>query len=137
METFETFAVLSILGQIIFGVYWIFNGVNHFWHLKMLLGYAKSKGVPMPELAVCVSGFFIIFGGASILTGMYLTYGLSLIAVFLLTVTLFIHRFWEERDPMMKMAEIVNFMKNFALFGAILMMYSLMDIAIWPWTLMF
>jgi putative oxidoreductase len=40
--------VLFLIGRILFGGYFIYNGYNHLKNLSMMSGYAKTKGVPFP-----------------------------------------------------------------------------------------
>jgi hypothetical protein len=35
------------------------------------------------------------------------------------------HNFWKDEDPQMKMADRINFMKNMALLGALLMLLAI------------
>ncbi len=113
---------IAILGSIIFGAYFVFSGFNHFKNEKMLTGYAKSKGVPSPRLAVLLSGAMMIIGGLGFIFEMYLQESAILLIVFLVPTTFMMHAFWKVSDPMHKMSEQVNFMKNLALIGALLMM---------------
>jgi len=114
------YEVLFLIGRILVGGYYIMNGFNHFTKSKMLVGYAKSKNVPLPMLAVIVSGLLIFFGGLSLLLGIYPVVGITMIVVFLFFVTLFMHRFWHAPKEQ-KQIEMVNFMKNLALLGSTLM----------------
>ena len=101
------------------------NGYNHFKNLNMLTGYAQSKGVPMPKAAVALTGVMLSVGGLGILTGVYVQYALLVLALFLLVTTFQMHQFWKIQDPMGRMGEEINFKKNLALLGAVLMLMSL------------
>lgn len=116
-----TLMVIFLLGRLLLGGYFLMMGVSHFMKLDMLSGYAASKNVPMPKAAVTVSGLLLLFGGYGILTGFYVQWALVALALFLLPVTLMMHAFWKESDPMKRMPEQVNFMKNTALLGSVLM----------------
>ncbi|MEK7180438.1 MAG: DoxX family protein [Patescibacteria group bacterium] len=116
-----TFTAGFIVGRLLFGGYFFMMGLNHFFKHKMLSGYAKSKGVPFPEIAVAGSGLLIFLGGLGTALGMFPQVSAVLISIFLLFVTPKMHAFWKETDPNMKMMEMVQFMKNTALFGASLM----------------
>lgn len=120
----ELTEILFLAGRVIFGGYFLMNAWNHFSKLGMLTGYAASKGVPMPGVAVFVSGLLILFGGAGILLGVYVEWAVAAIAVFLVPVSFQMHNFWNDPDPNMKMANMVNFTKNMALLGAALMLLS-------------
>ena len=56
-------ATAFLIGRIIVGLYFISSGIRHFTHLKMMAGYAGSKGVPMPQIGVPVSGLLLLLGG--------------------------------------------------------------------------
>ena len=119
-----------IAGRLIFGGYFLYNGINHFRHRKMLADYARSKGTPFPALAVPVTGLMLIAGGLSVLAGKRPKLGASLLTTFLAGVSPQIHGFWKENDPQQRMNDMVNFMKNMALVGAALMVVGQSDR--WP-----
>jgi uncharacterized membrane protein YphA (DoxX/SURF4 family) len=112
------------LGRILFGGYFIYGGFNHFKILDMMSGYAQSKGVPMPKLLVAFSGLLLFVGGLSVLFDVLPSVGLVALVLFLIPVTLSMHAFWKVQDPTAKMGEMVNFMKNIALLGAVLILLA-------------
>jgi len=124
---------LFLVGRIILGVYYLFNALNHFTQLKMMSGYAQSKGVPLPGLAVLGSGVLLVLGGLSILLGFEPYIGVAMIIAFLVPVTFMMHNFWTVEDEQMKMVEMVSFMKNMALIGSALMFLAIDDP--WPFSL--
>lgn len=114
-----------LIGRIIFALYWLNNAYNHIVNAGHMVGYAGSKGVKSPMLAIRGSGILLLLGGLSVLLGVYTNIGLALIVIFLVGVSFKMHPYWKETDPMAKMNERVAFMKNMALIGATLMMYQL------------
>lgn len=119
-----------LVGRIIVGVFWLFNAFNHFAQAKMMIPYAKSKGVPLAELAVPGTGLLLLIGGLSFLTGLYPLIGIAALVLFLIPTTFIMHSFWTIQDPQMKMLEMVNFNKNLALLGFLLI--SLLIPRPWP-----
>lgn len=117
--------IIFLIGRILLGGYFIYSAYNHFANLKSLTGYAGSKGVPMPKVAVVATGVVLLLGGVSILTGMWIFIGLTLLALFLLVTSIMMHPFWKITDPAMRMGEQINFTKNIALMGALLMIMAL------------
>jgi putative oxidoreductase len=83
---------------------------------------AAAHGVPLATLAVPASGILALLGGLSILLGYRARFGAFLIVLFLVPVTLIMHKFWGLSDPQMAMMQRVNFMKNVALLGGALML---------------
>lgn len=121
-----------LVGRIIVGIFWLFNAFNHFAQTKVMVPYAKSKGVPLAELAVPGTGLLLLIGGLSILTGLYPLIGIAALVLFLVPVTFTMHNFWAIEDPQMKMVEMVNFNKNLALLSFLLM--SLLIPRPWPFS---
>lgn len=125
--------LLLLIGRVLFGVFFIVSGINHFTNAGMMSGYAKSKGVPAAHLAVVGTGVMLVLGGLSVLLGLFAFVGLVLIVAFLLPTSVLIHNFWTVGDPQARAAEQVNFLKNLALAGAALvLLYGAAD---WPLTL--
>ena len=112
--------ILFLLARILFGGFFLINGINHFTKSEMMTGYTTSKGVPFPKLAVFGSGIVILLGGLGILLGVYVEWAVLLLAVFLIIVTFKMHNFWSTQDPNAKMTDMVMFMKNLALLGGAL-----------------
>jgi uncharacterized membrane protein YphA (DoxX/SURF4 family) len=114
-----------MLGRILLGGYFIKNGFNHFKNVKGLTPYAESKGVPMPELSVYITGAMLFLGGLGILLGVYIELSVLLLVLFLLGTLVKMHVYWSVTDPMARMGEEVNFYKNLALIGGLLMILSI------------
>ncbi len=125
--------IVFLIGRIILGIYYLFNASNHFMQLEMMAGYAGSKGVPMPKLAVLFTGALLTIGGLSIITGFQPTIGVIALVVFFLPVTFLMHNFWAEQDPMTKMGQMTNFVKNMGLMSSALMFLIIPQP--WPFSL--
>ena len=125
-------ATLAIIGQVLFGLYWLSNGINHFKNLGPMTGYASSKGVANPKLSVQIAGLLLLAGGLGILLGYQIWWAILARIVFLLLITFKMHNYWTVSDPQMKMMEQVQFMKNMALLGALLLLWTL---PAWPYSL--
>jgi putative oxidoreductase len=115
-------ADLFLMGRLIFGGFFLYSGVHHFLDTATLAQYAGAKGVPMPEVAVLLTGALLVVGALSILLGILPRLGLACIALFLVGVTPTMHAFWSVADPQMRQMDMGNFMKNLALLGSAMMM---------------
>lgn len=123
--------LLLIFGRIILGGFFIYSGVNHFIGFGMMTQYVKMKGVPFPAIAQGATGLMLLSGGLSIVFGLYPSIGIVLLIAFLVPVSLMMHNFWNIEDPQSRMADKINFMKNMALVGALLMLLAIPS----PWPL--
>ena len=126
-------AIAFLIGRIILGVYYLYSAVHHFMGIKMMSGYAASKGVPAPKLAVGGSGLLLLLGSLSILLGYQPYIGAIMIVVFLVPVAFMMHNFWAVSDPQAKMGERINFMKDIALAVSALMFLAIPTP--WPFSL--
>jgi putative oxidoreductase len=108
-----------VLGRFLFALIFLMAGANHF--NKQTIGYAVSQGVPLAAIAVPLSGVLAIAGGLSILLGYRAKLGAWLIVLFLVPVSLMMHKFWTVTDPMMAQIQMVLFMKNVSMLGGALL----------------
>jgi putative oxidoreductase len=126
----EIMDIVLLVGRILFGGFFIMSGLNHFQNVGMMSGYAGSKNVPFPRLAVIGSGVMLVAGGASVLLGIVPVVGLIVLVLFLSTLAT-MHDFWNVKEPQQHATEQVNFLKNVALIGASLaLMYGASDWAL-------
>ena len=133
MNLAQAFNILFLIGRIIVGGFFLMNAFNHFTKAGMMAGYAQSKGTPAAKAAVLGTGVLLLLGGLSFLLGYHPTIGTGLLILFLLGVSFKIHAFWKITDPMARLGEQVNFMKNMAMIGFLLM--TLMIHRPWPLSL--
>ncbi len=114
--------ILFLIGRVLFGGFFIYNAYGHLANLTATSGYAQMKGVPMPKAATVLTGLMLLAGGLSILLGFRPLIGIFILLAFLIPMTLVMHQFWATADPMQKGMERVQFSKNAALVGALLML---------------
>jgi len=126
---------LFLLGRILLGGYFLQNAYNHFKNADGLAGYAQSKGVPMAKASVIVTGVMMLLGGLGILLGVYVEFAVLLLVLFLLGTLIKMHRYWEVTDPAARMGDHINFYKNLALLGALLMLLAIP--VPWVWSLVY
>ena len=118
-----------LLGRIVFGGFFLYNGINHFKQRKSLAQYAKGKNVPLADIAVPATGAALMVGGSSILLGIKPKLGALAIVGFLASVSPTMHDFWKEQDPGQRMNDMINFGKNMALLGAAVALMAVEE----PW----
>lgn len=109
---------VSLLGRILYSAIFIMSGPNHF--RAQTIAFAAAQGVPLAPIAVPLSGIIALLGGLSIALGYRAKLGAWLIVLFLVPVTLMMHRFWGLSDPQVAQLQLAMFIKNVALLGAAL-----------------
>ena len=124
---------LFLIGRLLYGGFFLLNGINHITRRTAYAQFAASKNVPLPLAAVLGTAALLVLGGLSVLLGAWPEIGLSLIAAFLVGTTPMMHRFWAASDSRERIVEQVHFLKNIALLGATLMMIVFTAYAAGPW----
>jgi putative oxidoreductase len=110
---------VALLGRILYSFIFILSVPSHF--RAQYVGYAAAQGVPLAPLAVPLSGIIAGLGGLSIALGYRPKLGAWLIVLFLVPVTLMMHRFWGLSDPQAAMLQMGMFIKNVSMLGAALL----------------
>ena len=110
---------IVVLGRALFALIFLMSGFGHF--SKQTIAYAAAQGVPLASLAVPLSGVLALAGGLSILFGYRAKLGAWLIVLFLVPVSLMMHKFWTVTDPMMAQMQMIMFMKNVSMLGGALL----------------
>ncbi len=116
--------ILVLIGRILFSVLFLTSAVGHLTQSKAMAEYAASKGVPVPQLSVVVSGVVLVVGALSVLFGVWADLGALLLVFFLVPTAALMHNFWSESDAQAKQTEMVQFNKDIALAGAALMLFA-------------
>ncbi len=128
-----TAAAGLLVGRLLFGLVFVFQGVNHFQNVDYMSGYAESKGIPAARLLTVVSGVMLVLGGLAVAAGAYATLGAAAIAVFLLVATPLMHDFWAVPEDQAE-GEMTHFLKNLELLGAALVVLAISTVE-WQYAL--
>jgi uncharacterized membrane protein YphA (DoxX/SURF4 family) len=115
---------LWLIGRILFCSLFIGSGIGQLVDLEGSTRYAAAKGIGPARPGVIASGVAFIVGGVSVLLGIWGDLGALLLIITLLPVTFLMHQFWAERDPVAKQNELSLFMKNIALIGGCVVLFS-------------
>lgn len=115
---------LWLIGRILFCALFIASGVGQLVDLEGSTTYATAKGVGPARPGVIASGVAFIVGGVSVLFGIWGDLGALVLIATLIPVTFLMHQFWAERDPTARRTELSLFMKNIALIGGCVLLFS-------------
>lgn len=111
--------IAVLLGRVLYSFMFLLSGIRHI--AGSGVEQAAKQGLPMASLLVPAAGALAFLGALSILIGYKARFGAWLLVVFLIPVTLVMHRFWGIPDPAMAQMQFIHFMKNVSLLGASLM----------------
>lgn len=118
--------ILNILGRIMLATIFLMSAVgNKIPNFGNVAAYMTSEGVPASQFMLVGAILFLILGSLSIILGFKTRIGAGLLIVFLALATYYFHDFWtfapDSKDFEMQM---IQFMKNLGLAGAMLMLIA-------------
>jgi len=117
--------VVALVGRILFALVFLGSAFGHFTQSTQMAGYAQSKRVPAPRVAVLGTGALQLVGALLIVLGVWGDLGALLLVVFLIPTAVIMHGFWAETDPQARQTEMVQFLKDLSLAGAALTLIAL------------
>ena len=123
----EIFKVAAtIIGRIMLATIFIMSAVgNKIPNFSGTVEYMKANGVPAPNVLLVGAIVFLLAGGISVVLGYKARIGASLLIVFLILATYYFHDFWTfAPDSQEFQQQMIQFMKNMALAGAMLMIIA-------------
>lgn len=119
--------IVFLIGRVLLAVIFLMSAVGHLTQSKGMAQYAASKGVPAAEAGVIVSGLIFALGGLALVLGIWVDLAALALALVLIPVTFMMHPHWKETDPQAKQGEQINFNKNLALIGSMLIVFFLVN----------
>ena len=112
-----------LLGRLLLGSLFLYNGYNHFADFEARKGYAEYKGAPAPGFSVVASGVVLVLGALGIMAGVLPVISAGALIVFLVVATPLFHDFWAASDEE-RQNEFNHFFKNVGLLGGTLVLLS-------------
>jgi putative oxidoreductase len=117
--------ILSVVGRVllctIFLLAAVGNKIPNFSKVAELMG---SVGIPAPQVMLVGAIVFLIAGSVSVILGYRSRIGASLLLVFLILATYYFHAFWKLTDPQAQQEQMIQFMKNLGLMGAMVLIIA-------------
>jgi uncharacterized membrane protein YphA (DoxX/SURF4 family) len=116
---------LWLIGRILYCSLFIAAGIGQLVDLEGSTRYAESRGIGASARAgVIASGIAFVVGAVSVVLGIWGDLGALLLIVTLIPLTFLMHKFWAERDPLDRQNQLSLFMKNIALIGGAVLIFS-------------
>ena len=110
---------LSLLGRIMLCAIFVMSAVgNKIPNFKQTVAIMEGEGIPQASYLLIGAIAFLILGSLLVLLGYKARLGALLLLIFLGLATYYFHDFWKLEDPQARQMEMINFMKNLALAGA-------------------
>jgi putative oxidoreductase len=112
---------LNLVGRILLALIFFASALGEINDWKGTADYMEQNGVVAIPFFLAGAIVFELFGSLSVAAGVKARYGAFLLVVFLIPASLVFHAFWKiADDPVMARLQMISFMKNVAIMGALL-----------------
>jgi putative oxidoreductase len=117
--------ILAVAGRVMLCTIFFLAAVgNKIPNFSAVAKVMDEQGVPAPQVMLVGAIVFLIAGSLSVVLGFKPRIGAALLVVFLVLATYFFHGFWKEIDPHAKREQMIQFMKNLGLMGAMVLIIA-------------
>jgi putative oxidoreductase len=110
----ESLRFLPLLGRILIAITFVPAGFQKLTGFQDAVGYAASKSMPLPALAIAAAIAIELGGGLLLLIGYKARWAAAAIALFCVVAAVFFHADFSQ------VPERINFFKNLSIAGGLL-----------------
>ena len=119
-----TAGAILLAGRVLSVVFFAHAAYGHFKNHRMMTGYAKQSGVPVPVVAGWPAGAWLAAAALSVAAGIWADLGALMICAFVMPAAWFLHAFWRVSDPTERRSQLQSFLRNVSYFGAALALFA-------------
>jgi putative oxidoreductase len=115
--------VAALVGRILLASLFVWSGIGKITGFAGNAGFIASKGLPMAELLTVAAIVGELGGGLAIIAGWKVRWSALALIAFTIVASIVFHAFWAV-PPEQAMMQQINFMKNTAIIGGLLVLYA-------------
>jgi len=113
----------ALIARILLAVIFVISGYGKIGGFDGIVAAIASKGVPLPQVAAAITILVELGGGILLVLGWKTRWVALIFFLWLIPTTVLFHDFWAS-PPDQYEAQHINFMKNLAIMGGMLMVYA-------------
>jgi putative oxidoreductase len=113
----------ALVGRVLLATIFIVSGFGKISGYDGTAGYMAAKGLPMVNVLLPLTIAVELGGGLLLAVGLKARWAALVIFLFLIPVTFVFHAFWGV-DPKEAAQQQINFLKNVAIMGGMLMVFA-------------
>lgn len=115
---------VALVGRILLATIFVISGAGKIFKFAATAGYMASKGLPLPEVLLVGTIVIELLGGLMLAAGLKARWVALVIFLWLIPTTFIFHAFW-GLDPKEAQMQQIQFLKNVAIMGGMLMVFAL------------
>ena len=117
--------IVAVVGRILLCTIFLLSAVgNKIPNFQAVAGAMAKEGVPAPQVMLAGAILFLIAGSLSVILGYKARIGAALLLAFLVLATYYFHNFWTLSDPQAQKEQMIQFLKNLGLMGAMFLIIA-------------
>ncbi|GHO67989.1 membrane protein [Ktedonobacter sp. SOSP1-52] len=116
--------MLKTLGRMLLASIFISGGANTFMQPDGRAEKVAAAGIPQPRQAAILNGAVMVVGGSALAAGIAPKLAATALLGALIPTTIVGHPFWKEETPAGKANQQVQFLKNLAAVGGLLLVLA-------------
>jgi putative oxidoreductase len=116
--------VAAVVGRILLALIFLTSGFNKITGFEGTVGYIASKGLPLPQVGAIIAIVCELGGGILLAIGYKARWAALVLAVFTLAAGILFHDYWALSDAAQIAQNKINFWKNVAITGGMLMAFA-------------
>jgi putative oxidoreductase len=117
--------ILAVLGRVMLCTIFLMSAAgNKIPNFRAVADLMATKGIPAPQFMLVGAIVFLIAGSLSVILGYKVRIGATLLLIFLVLATNYFHDFWHATDQKEKTEQMIQFMKNLGLMGAMVLIIA-------------
>jgi putative oxidoreductase len=114
----------ALVGRILLAAIFLTSGFGKVTGFEGIVGYIASKHLPLPQVGAIIAILCELGGGILLLVGFKARWAGLVLAIFTLAAGLLFHDYWNLTDAAQVAANKINFWKNVAISGGMLMVFA-------------
>lgn len=117
--------LLALVGRILLCAIFLMSAYGHAMEFNHTAEtFMVPKHIPMPHVLLALALAFLVIGSLSVILGFKARIGALLLLIFLAAVTPIFHDFWNITEPAAQQMQMINFLKNLSMAGAMLLIIA-------------
>ena len=114
----------ALVGRILLAAIFLTSGFSKITGFDGTVGYIASKHLPLPQVGAIIAILCELGGGILLLVGFKARWAGLVLAIFTLAAGILFHDYWDLTDAAQIAANKINFWKNVAISGGMLMVFA-------------
>ena len=115
--------VAALVGRVLLASLFVWSGFGKIAGFAGTAGFIASKGLPMAQLLTAAAIVAELGGGLAIIAGWKVRWSALVLVAFTIVASVVFHNFWAA-PPEQAMMQQINFIKNTAIIGGLLLLYA-------------